>query len=162
MIVLGLDPGLSLTGWGVVEAKSRNDIIPLQYGCIKTTPSETLVQRLENINMQLQQIIDEFHPENTAIEELFFLKEAKTVAAVGQARGAIVLTVALNKIKLFEYNPRRIKIALTGSGSADKQQMQRMVQILLKLKEIPKPDDAADALAMAVCHINSTWVSQGK
>jgi crossover junction endodeoxyribonuclease RuvC len=159
MIVLGIDPGLALTGWGVIETKSRNEIKPITYGCITTKPTQTLIQRLQTINEQLQEILNKYRPENVAIEELFFLKEAKTVAAVGQARGAIVLTIALNKIKLFEYNPRSVKIALTGYGSADKYQMQRMVKTLLHLKEIPTPDDAADALAMAICHINTTSLS---
>ncbi|MCL2335571.1 MAG: crossover junction endodeoxyribonuclease RuvC [Endomicrobia bacterium] len=157
MIVLGIDPGLSLTGWGAVQAQSRDKIIPLQYGCIRTKPSETLPQRLHNINIELQKLIDTYRPEVVAIEELFFLKESSVVAAVGQARGAIVLTVALNGIKLFEYNPRLVKMALTGYGSADKHQMQHMVKTLLRLKEIPKPDDAADALAMAICHINTNY-----
>ncbi|MDR1195886.1 MAG: crossover junction endodeoxyribonuclease RuvC [Endomicrobium sp.] len=155
MIVLGIDPGLSLTGWGVISAQSRDKIMPLQYGCIRTKPSETLSERLQNINIELQKLIDTYKPEVAAIEELFFLKEAKSVAAVGQARGAIVLTVSLNKIKLFEYNPRHVKMALTGYGSADKSQMQHMVKTLLRLKEIPKPDDAADALAIAMCHVNT-------
>jgi len=127
----------------------------LQYGCIRTKSAETLSERLQNINIELQKLIDTYNPEVVAIEELFFLKEAKSVAAVGQARGAIVLTVSLNKIKLFEYNPRHVKMALTGYGSADKHQMQHMVKTLLRLKEIPKPDDAADALAIAMCHVNT-------
>ena len=155
MIVLGIDPGLSLTGWGIISAQSRDKIIPLQCGCIRTKPAETLSERLQNINIELQKLIDTYNPEVVAIEELFFLKEAKSVAAVGQARGAIVLTVSLNKIKLFEYNPRHVKMALTGYGSADKHQMQHMVKTLLRLKEIPKPDDAADALAIAMCHVNT-------
>ncbi|MCL1972814.1 MAG: crossover junction endodeoxyribonuclease RuvC [Endomicrobia bacterium] len=155
MIVLGIDPGLSLTGWGVISAQTRDKIIPLQYGCIRTKSAETLSERLQNINIELQKLIDTYNPEVVAIEELFFLKEAKSVAAVGQARGAIVLTVSLNKIKLFEYNPRHVKMALTGYGSADKHQMQHMVKTLLRLKEIPKPDDAADALAIAMCHVNT-------
>lgn len=155
MIVLGIDPGLSLTGWGVIESQNRDKITPLQYGCIKTKPTETLIERLEIINRQLQELINVYKPEVVAIEELFFLKESKAVAAVGQARGAIVLTVALNNIKLFEYNPRHVKMALTGYGSADKHQMQHMVKTLLRLKEIPKPDDAADALAIAMCHVNT-------
>lgn len=155
MIVLGIDPGLSLTGWGVIETQTGNRIIPIQYGCIRTKPTEVLSQRLHNINIELQGLIDKYKPEVVAIEELFFLKESKSVSYVGQARGAIVLTVALNKIKLFEYNPRHVKMALTGYGSADKHQMQHMVKALLRLKEIPKPDDAADALAIAVCHVNT-------
>ncbi|MDR3256590.1 MAG: crossover junction endodeoxyribonuclease RuvC [Endomicrobium sp.] len=161
MIVLGIDPGLLLTGWGIIEALSRDKINPIQYGCIKTMPSTSLIQRLQNINIELQCIIDKYKPEVAAIEELFFLKAAKSVAAVGQARGAIVLTVSLNKIPLFEYNPRLVKMALTGYGSADKYQMQHMVKTFLRLKEIPKPDDAADALAIAICHVNTIkWTAK--
>jgi len=155
MIVLGIDPGLSLTGWGVIDAAGRDKIIPLNYGCIKTRPSQTLIERLAAINADLQLIINKYKPQAAAIEQLFFLKKASSVAQVGQARGAIVLTLAQNKIKLFEYNPRSVKIALTGYGSADKSQMQNMVKTTLRLKEIPQPDDAADALAMAVCHIQT-------
>lgn len=155
MIVLGIDPGLSLTGWGILEAFSRDKINPVQYGCIKTISLMPLMQRLQNINTELQSVIDKYKPEAVAIEELFFLKAAKSVAAVGQTRGAIILTVSLNKIPLFEYNPKRVKIALTGYGSADKYQIQHMVKTFLRLKEIPKPDDAADALAIAVCHVNT-------
>lgn len=155
MIVLGIDPGLSLTGWGVISAQTRDKIIPLQYGCIRTKPAETLSERLHNINMELQGLINTYKPEVAAIEQLFFLKKSAAVALVGQARGAIVLTVAQNKIPLFEYNPRHVKMSLTGYGSADKHQMQHMVKTLLRLKEIPKPDDAADALAIAMCHVNT-------
>lgn len=158
MIVLGIDPGLSLTGWGVISAQSRDKIIPLQHGCIHTKPAETLSERLKNINASLQRLIDAYKPDNVAIEQLFFLKKAASVALVGQARGAIVLTVALNGIPLFEYNPRSVKISLTGYGSADKHQMQHMVKTMLRLKEIPKPDDAADALAMAICHVNTVRI----
>jgi crossover junction endodeoxyribonuclease RuvC len=156
MIVLGIDPGLSITGWGAVETTSRNDIRALQYGAILTKSAKPLIERLQIINSQLQQIINLYQPKAAAIEELFFLKEARSIAAIGQARGAILLTLSLNKIPLFEYNPRLVKTALTGYGSADKSQMQRMAQTLLKLKEIPKPDDAADALAIAVCHIHTS------
>jgi crossover junction endodeoxyribonuclease RuvC len=155
MIILGIDPGISLTGWGVVEAFSRDEINPLHYGCIKTMPSIPLIQRLQTINTELQSVIDKYKPGVAAIEELFFFKVTKSIAAVGQARGAIILTASLNKIPLFEYNPKSVKIALTGYGSADKYQMQRIVKTFLRLKEIPKPDDAADALAIAVCHINT-------
>ncbi|MDR1695027.1 MAG: crossover junction endodeoxyribonuclease RuvC [Endomicrobium sp.] len=155
MIVLGIDPGISLTGWGVIDAKSQNNLSVLNYGCITTLPKDSLTDRLKYINLELQSVIDKYRPEAAAIEQLFFLKKSASVASVGQARGAIVLTVALNKIPLFEYNPRLVKIALTGYGSADKYQMQHMVKTFLRLKEIPKPDDAADALAMAICHINT-------
>ncbi|MDR2066272.1 MAG: crossover junction endodeoxyribonuclease RuvC [Endomicrobium sp.] len=155
MIILGIDPGLSLTGWGVVEAVSRDKMHALKYGCIKTSPPATLIERLQAVHDNLQDIIDTYKPEVVAIEEIFFLKAAKSVAAVGQSRGAIVLTVSMNKIPLFEYNPRSVKMALTGYGSAEKYQMQQMVKTFLKLKGIPKPDDTADALAIAICHINT-------
>ncbi|MCL2485522.1 MAG: crossover junction endodeoxyribonuclease RuvC [Endomicrobia bacterium] len=155
MIVLGIDPGLSLVGWGVIEAKSVNNLSALNYGCITTSPKDALIDRIKHINLELQSIIDKYKPSVIAIEQLFFLKKSASVASIGQARGAIVLTAALNKIPLFEYNPRLVKVALTGYGSADKHQMQHMVKTFLRLKEIPKPDDAADALAMAVCHINT-------
>jgi crossover junction endodeoxyribonuclease RuvC len=158
MIILGIDPGLSFTGWGVVEAFSRDKVNPLQYGCIKTIASVPLIQRLQTINTELQFIIDKYKPEVVAIEELFFFKVTKSIAAVGQTRGAIILTASLNKIPLFEYNPKSVKTALTGYGSADKYQMQHIVKTFLKLKEIPKPDDAADALAIAVCHASTiSW-----
>ncbi|MDR1418234.1 MAG: crossover junction endodeoxyribonuclease RuvC [Endomicrobium sp.] len=155
MIILGIDPGLSLTGWGIIEAVCRDKMLALKYGCIKTYPSAPLIERLQIVHNNLQNIINTYKPDVVAIEEIFFLKAAKSVAAVGQSRGAIILTVAMNKIPLFEYNPRSVKVALTGYGSADKHQMQHMVKTFLKLKEIPKPDDAADALAMAICHINT-------
>jgi crossover junction endodeoxyribonuclease RuvC len=155
MRVLGIDPGISLTGWGIIEIADKNVLLPISYGCIETFPKQTLSERLTFINKELQSVIDNYKPQIAAMEELFFLKSAKSVAAVGQARGAIVLTLSFNKLPLFEYNPRAVKIALTGFGSADKYQMQHMIKTILKLKEIPKPDDVADALAIAVCHINT-------
>lgn len=155
MIVLGIDPGLALTGWGFISVETRDKLKPLQYGCITTRSSQTLYERLQTINKELQILIDTYKPDIVAIEQLFFLKKSAAVALVGQARGAIVLTIALNGIPLFEYNPRSVKMALTGYGSADKYQMQHMVKTMLRLKEIPKPDDAADALAIAMCHIQT-------
>ncbi|MDR0823445.1 MAG: crossover junction endodeoxyribonuclease RuvC [Endomicrobium sp.] len=160
MIVLGIDPGIALTGWGIIDAQSRDKIKALQYGCITTIPSQTTIERIQSINTQLQKIIDIYQPQNIAIEELFFLKRASSIALIGQARGAILLTIAQNRIKLYEYNPRRVKLALTGYGSADKHQMQHMVKTFLGLSEIPKPDDAADALAMAICHIHTAWTQK--
>jgi crossover junction endodeoxyribonuclease RuvC len=161
MIILGIDPGLSLIGWGVIEAFSRDQITPVQYGCIKTMPAFSLIERLYRVHTELQVVIDKYKPDVVAIEELFFLKAAKSILAIGQARGAIVLTVSINHIPLFEYNPKVVKVALTGYGSADKYQMQYMVKAFLKLKEAPKPDDVADALAMAICHVNTMkWVAK--
>ncbi|MDR2676445.1 MAG: crossover junction endodeoxyribonuclease RuvC [Endomicrobium sp.] len=155
MVILGIDPGLSITGWGVIEAISRDKISFISYGCIKTVSHSSLIQRLQIINTELQHIIYKYSPKAVAIEELFFFKAAKSISAIGQARGAIILTVSLNKISLFEYNPKIVKIALTGYGASDKYQIQHMVKFFLKLKKIPKPDDAADALAIAICHINT-------
>ncbi|GHT33507.1 crossover junction endodeoxyribonuclease RuvC [Endomicrobiia bacterium] len=161
MRILGIDPGISLTGWGVIEAISRDKISCIQCGCIKTVPPYTLIERLQTINAGLQSIINKYEPEAIAIEELFFLKAAKSIASIGQARGAMLLTISMNKLPLFEYNPRTVKMALTGYGSADKYQMQHMVKTFLKLEKIPKPDDIADALAIAICHINTIkWNSK--
>ncbi|MDD5021201.1 MAG: crossover junction endodeoxyribonuclease RuvC [Endomicrobiaceae bacterium] len=155
MIVLGIDPGLSMAGWGVVEKGQKDKIKMLDYGCIKTYPSDKLTCRLKYIYDEIQVVISKYKPEMVAIEELFFLKGSKVIASVGQARGAILMAVINNNIPVFEYNPRHVKIALTGYGSADKHQMQHMVKAILGLKEIPKPDDSADALAMAICHLNT-------
>lgn len=155
MIVLGIDPGLSMAGWGVVEKGNTDKIKMLEYGCIKTGPEQKLADRLKYIYDEIQTVIKKYNPEIVAIEELFFLKKAKSVASVGQARGAILIAVCNNNIPVFEYNPRHVKMALTGYGSADKHQMQHMVKAVLGLKDIPKPDDSADALAMAICHLNT-------
>lgn len=155
MIVLGVDPGLSLTGWGLVSANGSNSMSMLAYGCIKTKPSLSLPDRLKTIHNNLRNIIQENHAEVMAIEELFFSKEARSVAAVGQARGVILLAAGIENLPVYEYNPRRVKMALSGYGSADKNQIQQMVKRLLLLSDIPKPDDASDALAIAICHLNT-------
>ena len=153
-IILGIDPGLSMTGWGVISGdQSRLSLI--SYGCIRTKPSQPLVDRLMEIHRTIRTLIQTHHPDTVAIEELFFSKEARTIAAVGHSRGTILTAIALENTSVCEYNPRQVKMALTGYGSADKNQIQQMVKILLRLKEIPKPDDAADALAMAICHVHS-------
>jgi len=159
MIVLGVDPGLSLTGWGFVASPDGNSVSLINYGCIKTAPGINLTQRLKIINHTLRELIQQYKPEVMAIEELFFAKEARTVASVGQARGAILMAAADENLPVFEYNPRKVKIAVTGYGSADKNQIQQMIKTILKLKEIPKPDDAADALAIAVTHIQTSRIS---
>ncbi|OGS17367.1 MAG: crossover junction endodeoxyribonuclease RuvC [Elusimicrobia bacterium RIFOXYA2_FULL_50_26] len=156
MIVLGVDPGLSLTGWGLVQTGSGDNVALLNYGCIKTKPSQKLGERLKEVHNCLRTVIQRYTPEILAIEELFFSKEARTVAAVCQARGVILLSAALENLPVCEYNPRHVKIALTGYGSADKNQIQQMVKTFLKLTEIPKPDDAADALAIAICHAHTS------
>jgi crossover junction endodeoxyribonuclease RuvC len=158
--ILGIDPGLSLTGWGVVLKENNEKLSLVEYGCIKTKPSLSLVERLKDIHLSLQEIINRHSPDEMAIEELFFAKEARTVAAVGQARGAILVAAARENLPVFEYNPRHIKKALTGYGSADKSQIQNMVKMLLALKQVPKPDDSADALAIAICHLNTNKLAE--
>ncbi len=155
MIVLGIDPGLAMPGWGVVYKGQTDKLTCLAYGCMKTYPKDSLADRLKFIFTETQKIVDTYKPEVVAMEDIFFLKGSKVIATIGQARGALISAVVTKDLPLFEYNPRTIKMALTGYGLADKYQMQHMVKTMLGLKEIPKPDDAADALAMAICHINT-------
>jgi len=155
MIILGVDPGLSLTGWGLIESTDKKSVSLIDYGCIRTKPDRGLGERLKVIYQDLLNIIQSHKAEALALEELFFSKEARTVAAVAQARGAVLLSAAVSGIPIFEYNPRHVKMAMTGYGSADKNQIQQMVKMFLKMSEIPKPDDAADALAIAICHLNT-------
>ena len=160
MIILGLDPGISLTGWGVIKCATRDNITMLEYGCVRTKVQDPLSARLKQINAELQEVIDKHKPSAAVVEQIFFNPKSTSQAMIGQARGAIILTVGLNNIDLFEYNPKHVKTALTGYGAADKHQMQHMVKSFLKLKEVPRPDDAADALAIAVCHVNSAkWAN---
>ncbi len=153
-IVLGIDPGLATTGWGVLE-KTATTLQLLSYGAIETAAGLPLPERLLQIQVELDLLIHAYRPAVIAIEELFFTKFAVSIAATAQARGAILLTAALQGILLVEYNPRAVKMAMTGFGSASKIQMQTMLQRHFRLKELPKPDDAADALAIALCHVQT-------
>lgn len=155
MVVLGVDPGLSMCGWGVVGRSGRNLLSMLDYGCITTGPSMPLPTRLCAIHETLTALIEKYAPQVMAVEELFFCKQARTVAAVAQARGVILQVAGSRGLPVHEYNPRHVKIALTGYGSAEKQQIQHMVKAMLGLPTIPKPDDAADALAIAITHLNT-------
>jgi crossover junction endodeoxyribonuclease RuvC len=151
MIILGIDPGTATTGFGVIE-EEKGKIKVVDFGTIDTKPNQPLELRLEQIHAQLNKIITQYNPDEVAVEELFFTNNQKTAIAVGQARGVILLTARLQKVPLFEYTPLQVKNGICGYGGADKKQVQKMVQMILNLKEIPKPDDAADALAIAVCH----------
>ncbi len=155
MKVLGIDPGMATTGWGLVRQVSPQKYETLRYGCLLTQARVPMSERLQSIAKQLRDIVRTEQPDVAAIEELFFAKNSQTAASVGHARGVLLFVLAELGLPVFEYNPRQVKIALTGFGAADKSQMQRMVQRLLGLKEVPKPDDAADALAIALCHINT-------
>ena len=152
MIIVGFDPGLATLGYGVIEVDKRGKSEMIDYGIISTPKEENLAVRLCMLEKGIKQIIDKFKPQEIAVEELFFAKNVKTGIAVAHARGVILLTATKECGKLFEYTPLQIKQALTGYGRADKNQIQQMVKTTLRLKSIPRPDDAADALAVALCH----------
>jgi crossover junction endodeoxyribonuclease RuvC len=151
MIIIGIDPGTATTGWGVIK-NSQNKFEYIDAGVITTPANLVLEKRLLIIHKDLRSLLNKYKPSVCALELLFFNTNAKTAMLVGQARGAVMLTIELTRIPLYSYTPLQIKMAITGYGRADKQQMQKMVQTLLKLKSIPKPDDAADALAVALTH----------
>ncbi len=151
MRILGIDPGIGRTGWGVIEFGNARFTVK-NYGCIETKPNSEIPGRLYAIFDEMTNIINEYKPEVMAIEELFFNKNVKTALTVGQARGVIILTSSQHQIPLAIYTPLQVKIALTGYGRAEKQQVGKMVKTLLGLTEIPKPDDTADALAIAITH----------
>lgn len=154
MIILGIDPGIAIVGWGVIEF-SQNKMKPVAFGAI-TTPAHTpITQRLHSIYNNLGVIINRYKPQAMAVEELFFNTNVKTAITVAHARGIVLLCAAQNGIPDFEYTPLQVKQALTGYGRADKAQMQNMVKIMLGLNAVPKPDDVADALAIAICHAHS-------
>lgn len=150
MIVLGIDPGTAMTGYGIVE-RTGSTLRAIDYGCIETTPAWTLPQRLMAIHEVITGLIDTHKPELVAVERLFFSKNVQTAFAVGQARGAVLLTAAQHGLPVFEYGPQEVKMAVTGYGRAQKAQVQKMVQVVLGMAVLPKPDDAADALAVAIC-----------
>ncbi|NPA26261.1 MAG: crossover junction endodeoxyribonuclease RuvC [Chloroflexi bacterium] len=152
MRILGLDPGLALTGYGVVEPHPRGGFRVITYGVIRTAAKEPLPQRLLHLYQGMRALLETYQPEAAAVERLFVQRNLRSVMSVGQARGVVLLTLAQFQVPVAEYTPTQVKTALTGYGAARKAQMQRMVQLLLGLPEIPRPDDAADALAVALCH----------
>jgi crossover junction endodeoxyribonuclease RuvC len=157
--VLGIDPGTAITGYGIVEGE-EDSLTLVTYGAITTPANQPLPQRLQQIYRQLQALIAEWHPHSAAVEELFFSKNARTALVVGHARGVALLAVADAGLPIQEYKPAEVKQAVAGYGGAPKDQVQGMVQLLLGLEEIPRPDDAADALAVAICHFHSArWQS---
>ena len=158
MIILGIDPGYAIVGIGVIEYKG-NKFTPIYYGAITTPAGMSVPLRLQTINRELELLIDKYKPDAVSVEELFFNSNQKTAIQVAQARGVIIVTVVNKDIPLFEYTPLQIKQAMTGYGRATKQQMQQMVKMFLGLNAIPKPDDAADALAAAICHAHSANIN---
>ena len=152
MIILGIDPGLATLGYGVIEKDARGNGRAVEFGVVVTPKDEGLPVRLAMLEEGINRILAKFDPDEIAMEELFFSKNITTGIAVAHARGVALLTCVKHCGKLYEYTPMQIKQALTGYGKADKKQMQSVVTSLLKLKTVPKPDDAADALAIALCH----------
>ncbi|HLS53048.1 MAG TPA: crossover junction endodeoxyribonuclease RuvC [Tissierellaceae bacterium] len=154
MIILGIDPGIAIVGYGLIECRG-NSFKAIEYGTIVTDSKLLFPDRLKIVYDKLGEIIDEYKPNDMAIEELFFNKNIKTAIKVGQARGVEILAGVNKGLDIYEYTPLQIKQAIVGYGRAEKRQVQEMVKLLLNLKEIPKPDDAADALAVAICHGSS-------
>ncbi|MDR0425092.1 MAG: crossover junction endodeoxyribonuclease RuvC [Clostridiales Family XIII bacterium] len=154
MKILGIAPGYARLGYGFIEARGGKFSL-MEYGTVDTASGMAMPERLKLLYSRLMELIYEFGPDVAAIEELFFNNNAKTALLVGQARGAAILACVNSGIGIYEYTPLQIKQGLTGYGRADKNQMQLMVKTLLGIKETPKPDDAADALAAAICHANS-------
>ena len=152
MIILGIDPGLATLGYGVIEKDERGNSRAIDCGVVTTPKDESLPVRLAMLEEGINKILDKYRPDEVAMEELFFSKNITTGIAVAHARGVALLTCVKRCGRLFEYTPMQIKQALTGYGKADKKQMQAVVTSILKLKTVPKPDDAADALAIALCH----------
>lgn len=158
MIILGIDPGYATMGYGVIEAAKGNYRV-LDYGVVLTSKDESMPDRLIKLEKGILALTEKYKPEEIAIEELFFNKNVKTALTVAQARGVILLTCKKNCANMYEYTPLQIKQGLTGYGRAEKHQIQQMVKMLLNLKDVPKPDDAADALAVALCHAHTNKIS---
>lgn len=155
MQVIGLDPGTAITGYGIVREDVEGNLIAVDYGVIRTSSTEPMPQRLVQLYNRLKEILLLHSPDTAAVEKLFFQKNVRTAISVGQGRGVAILALAESEISISEYTPLEIKQAVVGYGNADKMQVQLMVRTLLNLEDIPKPDDAADALAVAICHLHS-------
>jgi crossover junction endodeoxyribonuclease RuvC len=154
MLILGLDPGTAITGYGLV-CEIEGELTVAQYGVITTPAHLAPAERLQQIYQELSAIIARYAPAAVAVEKLFFSRNVRTAMAVGQARGVALLAAANADLPVYEYTPLEVKQAIAGYGGASKAQVQQMVQLLLRLEEVPQPDDAADAIAVAVCHLHS-------
>ncbi|HCO69207.1 MAG TPA: crossover junction endodeoxyribonuclease RuvC [Mesotoga infera] len=150
--VLGIDPGFGTVGYGVLEMRTSK-IELVSYGAIRTEPDEPIPDRLLKIHDQLERLIQECSPDESAVEELFFFRNVTTAIQVSEARGVILLAMRRHEVPIFEYTPHQVKLAITGYGRAEKGQVQRTLKAFLRMKETPRPDDAADALAVAWCHL---------
>lgn len=160
MLVLGIDPGIAITGYGLVRELSGGDVEMVAYGAVETPAHTPLQLRLQQVYKGVREVVETYRPESAAIEKLLFGKNVTTAMAVGQARGVTLLALADCGLSIEEYTPASIKQAVAGYGNASKGQVQDMVRMLLSLDEIPRPDDAADALAVAITHLHSTRYQQ--
>ncbi len=150
MRILGIDPGIAITGWAVVDFDENGNALPIDYGAITTEKGLPVGERLEEIFTDLNHIIDEFKPEYCGLETLLFYNNAKTAIVVGEARGVVLLILKQANIPVFEFTPLQVKSSISGYGKATKKQVEENVKMLLKLEEIPKPDDVSDALAISI------------
>jgi crossover junction endodeoxyribonuclease RuvC len=154
-LALGIDPGTATTGFGLVRLTDEGELVFVQHGILSTPKDATPSARLEMLYDQLQGLLKRHKPDTAAVEKLFFSRNVTTALAVGQARGVVLLALQQAEIEVFEYTPNEVKQAVAGYGSAEKRQVQEMVRALLQLDSIPRPDDAADALAIAITHLNT-------
>lgn len=148
--ILGIDPGIGRVGWAVIAQEKPKPVL-VAYGCIETIPNSPQIERLMSLSKQLTDIVKKFNPATVAIEKLFFSKNVKTALSVAEARGAIILSLKILGLGILEFSPQEVKQAATGQGNADKLMVQKMIKLTFGLKQAPKPDDAADALALALC-----------
>ena len=155
MLVIGIDPGIASTGYGLINQSSNDQLDLVDYGLISTAAGQLMPTRLLDLYSALSDVLEQHKPDTAAVEQIFFQRNVKTALVVGQARGVTLLSLAKINIPVDEYTPSAIKLAVSGYGNADKAQMQTMVKALLRMDHLPQPDDAADALAVAICHCHS-------
>lgn len=148
--ILGIDPGIGRVGWAIITQDKPKPFL-VTYGCIETTPNSPQIERLISISKQLTKVVEKYQPNTVAIEKLFFSKNVKTALVVAEARGAIILSLKMLNLGIIEFSPQEVKQAATGQGNADKLMVQKMIKLTFGLQQAPKPDDAADALALALC-----------
>ncbi len=160
MLAIGIDPGTAITGYGLVERTDAGDLLAADYGVILTPANMPPSERLAVIYSSLNELLQAHQPLTAAVESLFFQRNVRTAMSVGQARGVVLLALEQAGIPSYDYTPNQVKQAVSGYGGADKKQMQSMVRALLNLPELPTPDDAADALAVAICHLNTQRTEQ--
>lgn len=160
MVVIGIDPGTATTGYGILREQPSGQLEVIDYGVIQTAAGQPMPERLLELYRQLNEIILLHRPDSGAVEKLFFQRNVRTAISVGQGRGVVLLALAGHSLPVAEYTPLEVKQAVAGYGGADKHQVQEMVRMLLDLEQIPQPDDAADALAIAICHLHTAHTQQ--